>query len=147
MVLKPPQPTPTIPPRPTNTLSGSEATLAACGSYDYVVKNTDTLFGIALNFGVSTDIIREYNGLANDIVVGGSTLHIPLCERVTPGPTSTPTNPPPMKRRICYCLLMAHPIIRAVKPFHFNGLVLAPYWITKLMKLILRILRKAQDEN
>ncbi|MHC1771340.1 MAG: LysM peptidoglycan-binding domain-containing protein [Flexilinea sp.] len=94
-ILKIPQPTPTVTPLPTGTLTGSEATLAACGSYDYVVANTDTLFGIALNFGVSTDIIREYNGLANDIVVAGSTIHIPLCERVTPGPTSTPTNPPP----------------------------------------------------
>ncbi len=94
-VLKIPQPTPTVTPLPTSTLTGSEATLAACGSYDYVVANTDTLFGIALNFGVSTDIIREYNGLPNDIVVAGSTIHIPLCERVTPGPTSTPTNPPP----------------------------------------------------
>ena len=95
MVLSLPQPTPTITPFPTGTLTGSEATLAACGSYDYVVGNTDTLFGIALNFGVSTDIIRQYNGLLNDIVVAGSTLHIPLCERVTPGPTSTATNPPP----------------------------------------------------
>lgn len=95
MVLSLPQPTPTITPFPTGTLTGSEATLAACGSYDYVVSNTDTLFGIALNFGVSTDIIRQYNGLMNDIVVAGSTLHIPLCERVTPGPTSTATNPPP----------------------------------------------------
>ncbi|HOR55336.1 MAG TPA: LysM peptidoglycan-binding domain-containing protein [Flexilinea sp.] len=95
MVLKLPQPTPTVTPLPTNTLTGSEATLAACGSYDYIVGNTDTLFGIALNFGVSTDIIRQYNGLMNDIVVAGSTLHIPLCERITPGPTSTPTNPPP----------------------------------------------------
>ncbi len=95
MVLKIPQPTPTVTALPTGTLTGSEATLAACGSYDYVVSNTDTLFGISLNFGVSTDIIRQYNGLVNDIVVAGSTLHIPLCERVTPGPTSTPTNPPP----------------------------------------------------
>ena len=95
MVLSLPQPTPTATSFPTATLSGADATLAACGSYDYVVANTDTLFGIALNFGVSTDIIRQYNNMMNDIVVAGSTLHIPLCERVTPGPTSTPTNPPP----------------------------------------------------
>ncbi len=94
-VLMIPQPTPTVTPLPTGTLTGSEATLAACGFYDYVVANTDTLLGIALNFGVSTDDIRLYNGLASDIVVAGSTIHIPLCERVTPGPTSTPTNPPP----------------------------------------------------
>lgn len=90
-----PQPTPTATAFPTGTLTGSEATLAICGSYDYVVSNTDTLFGIALNYGVTSDIIRQYNGLTGDIVVAGSTLKIPLCERVTPGPTSTPTNPPP----------------------------------------------------
>lgn len=95
MVLKIPQPTPTVTPLPTGTLTGSEATLAACGSYDYVVSNTDTLLGIALNYGVSTDVIRQYNGMMNDIVVAGSTLKIPLCERVTPGPTSTATYPPP----------------------------------------------------
>ncbi len=94
-VLKLPQPTSTPTPLPTGTLTGMEATLAACGSYDYVVQNTDTLFGIALNYGVSTDIIRQYNGLTGDIVVAGSTLKIPLCERVTAGPTSTPTLPPP----------------------------------------------------
>lgn len=90
-----PYPTATITPAPTGTLTGSEATLAACGSYDYVVTSTDTLFGIALNYGVSTDIIRQYNGLTGDIVVEGSTLKIPLCERVTAGPTPTATNPPP----------------------------------------------------
>lgn len=95
MTLKIPQPTPTATAFPTGTLTSSEATLAACGSYDYVVTNTDTLFGIALNYGVTTDIIKQYNGLTGDIVVVGSTLKIPLCERVTAGPTSTPTNPPP----------------------------------------------------
>ena len=90
-----PQPTITPTPEPTGTLTSQQATLEACGSYDYVVTSTDTLFGIALNYGVTTDIIRQYNGLTGDIVVEGSTLKIPLCERVTPGPTSTPTTPPP----------------------------------------------------
>ena len=90
-----PQPTITPTPQPTGTLTSQQATLEACGSYDHVVANTDTLFGIALNYGVTTDIIRQYNGLTGDIVVAGSTIKIPLCERVTPGPTSTPTTPPP----------------------------------------------------
>lgn len=94
-VLKIPRPTPTATAFPTGTLTSSEATLAACGSLDYVVTSSDTLFGIALNYGVTSDIIRQYNGLTGDIVVVGSTLKIPLCERVTAGPTSTPTNPPP----------------------------------------------------
>jgi len=95
MVLKLPQPTPTVTPLPTNTLTGSEATLAACGSYNYVVGNTDTLFGIALNFGVSTDIIRQYNGLIERHRRRRFHITHSPCERITPGPTSTPTNPPP----------------------------------------------------
>ncbi len=90
-----PQPTITPTPEPTGTLTSQQATLEACGSYDHVVANTDTLFGIALNYGVTTDIIRQYNGLTGDIVIAGTTIKIPLCERVTPGPTSTPTTPPP----------------------------------------------------
>ena len=90
-----PQPTITPTPQPTGTMTELEAELAACGSYDHLVTNTDTLFGIALNYGVSTDIIRKYNGLTGDIVIAGTTIKIPLCERVTPGPTSTPTTPPP----------------------------------------------------
>ncbi len=90
-----PQPTITPTPEPTGTLTSQQATLEACGSYDHLVTNTDTLFGIALNYGVTTDIIRQYNGLTGDIVVAGTTIKIPLCERVTPGPTSTPTTPPP----------------------------------------------------
>lgn len=95
MTLKIPQPTVTPTPMATGTLTDRQATLAACGSYDYVVTANDTLLGIALNYGVSTEIIRQYNGLMNDIVVAGTTLSIPLCEQVTPGPTSTPTYPPP----------------------------------------------------
>ncbi len=90
-----PQPPITPTPEPTGTLTSQQATLEACGSYDHLVTNTDTLFGIALNYGVTTDIIRQYNGLTGDIVVAGTTIKIPLCERVTPGPTSTPTTPPP----------------------------------------------------
>ena len=95
MTLKIPQPTITPTPMATGTLTDRQATLAACGSYEYVVTASDTLLGIALNYGVSTDIIRQYNALMNDIVVAGTTLSIPLCEQVTPGPTSTPTYPPP----------------------------------------------------
>ena len=90
-----PQPTITPTPQPTGTMTSQQATLEACGSYDHLVTNSDTLFGIALNYGVTTDIIRQYNGLTGDIVIAGTTIKIPLCERVTPGPTSTPTTPPP----------------------------------------------------
>ena len=36
-----------------------------------------TLTGIALNYGVTTDIIRQYNGLTGDIVIAGTTIKIP----------------------------------------------------------------------
>lgn len=91
-----PQPTPTASPLPTSTLSGAEATDAACDKVFYEVKASDTLGGIAANYNVSMDAIREYNGLPNDIVYEGQTVIIPLCERnPTPGPTPTETPPPP----------------------------------------------------
>ena len=91
-----PQPTPTASPQPTSTLSGVEATDAACEQYPYTVGENDTLSGIARNFNVSMDAIKEWNGLTGDIVYQGQPLTIPLCERnPTPGPTPTPTLPPP----------------------------------------------------
>ena len=83
MTLKIPQPTITPTPMATGTLTDRQATLAACGSYEYVVTASDTLLGIALNYGVSTDIIRQYNALMNDIVVAGTTLSIPLDRKST----------------------------------------------------------------
>ncbi len=91
-----PQPTPTASPMPSATLSGVEATDAACERYDYTVNENDTLSGIARSFNVSMDAIKEYNGLTSDIVYSGQDLVIPLCERLpTEGPTPTATLPPP----------------------------------------------------
>ncbi len=91
-----PQPTPTVTPQPSATLSEIDATDAACEKYEYTVASGDTLFGIAQNFNVSMDSIKSYNGLASDVVFEGMPLTIPLCERLpTAGPTPTPTNPPP----------------------------------------------------
>jgi len=91
-----PQPTPTASPAPTNTLSPLEATEAACQMFPYTVQAGDTLSGIARNYRVSTESIKNYNALPSDVVYEGMTLNIPLCERLpTPGPTPTPTNPPP----------------------------------------------------
>ncbi len=91
-----PQPTPTASPMPTSTLSGDEATEAACEKYAYTVGENDTLSGIAASFNVSMNTIKEYNGLTSDIVYQGQDLIIPLCERLpTQGPTPTPTLPPP----------------------------------------------------
>ncbi len=91
-----PQPTPTATPPPTNTLSPAEATDAACQKFEYTVQENDTLSGISLNYAVPAEAIREYNGLVNDVVRFGQTLMIPLCRRnATPGPSPTPTLPPP----------------------------------------------------
>lgn len=91
-----PQPTPTVTPPPTSTLSAAEATDAACQKVTYTVQDLDTLFGIATNYNVSMEAIRGYNGLSGDTVFSGQVLIIPLCERIaTPGPTPTATLPPP----------------------------------------------------
>jgi LysM repeat protein len=91
-----PQPTPTAAPPATSTLSPAEATEAACQKLEYTVQENDTLSSISLNYNVPGDAIREYNGMVNDVVRFGQVLVIPLCRRnATPGPSPTPTLPPP----------------------------------------------------
>ena len=91
-----PHPTPTVTSFPTATLSGIEATQAACEKVRYEVGEGDTLSSISLNYNVSEDSIKSYNGMVSNTVYEGLTLIIPLCERAaTPGPSPTPTPPPP----------------------------------------------------
>ena len=91
-----PQPTPTASPYPTATLSGLDATRAACQTVAYLVQEGDTLSTISLNYAVPMEAIKEYNGLVSNTVYTGLTMTIPLCERAaTPGPSPTPTPPPP----------------------------------------------------
>lgn len=91
-----PQPTPTPTSLPTGTLSAAESTEQACDKAEYTVAEGDTLSTIANAYNVPMTVIREYNGLASDIVFTGMPLTIPLCQqRPTPGPTPTPTPPPP----------------------------------------------------
>jgi len=96
-VLKIPYPTATPAPLPTATLSGAEATEDACEKVPYTVQENDTLSSISLNYGVSMDAIKEYNGLSTDNVFIGQSILIPLCMRATPvgQATATPTTPPP----------------------------------------------------
>lgn len=94
--LRIPQPTATATALPSATLNPAQSTEQSCLKDYYTVKESDTLSGIALNYNVSMDAIREYNGLVNDVVRSGQQLTIPLCRRnATPGPTPTPTLPPP----------------------------------------------------
>ena len=91
-----PYPTPTPSPFPTATLSGIDATLAACEKINYTVQENDTLSSIASNYNVPIEAIKEFNGMVNNTVYSGLNIVIPLCERnATPGPSPTPTPPPP----------------------------------------------------
>lgn len=91
-----PYPTPTETPPPTATLSPAEATEAACEKLNYTVEEEDTLFGIAQNYNVSMQSIKDFNGLTADTVFPGQLLTIPLCERLSDGgATPTATQPPP----------------------------------------------------
>ena len=91
-----PQPTPTTTGLPTATLGAADQTRTACEQVPYTVQENDTLGSIAQTYNVPMDAIRTYNGLAGNNVLLGTTLIIPLCMRnATPGPTATPTLPPP----------------------------------------------------
>jgi len=95
-VLKIPRPTPTPSPEPTSTLLPAEATEQACDRIAYTVEANDTLAGIAANYNVELQAIKEYNSMPSDTVYVGQVLTIPLCRRLaTPGPTPTATPPPP----------------------------------------------------
>jgi LysM repeat protein len=91
-----PQPTPTPLPVATATLLAADATRAACQTVTIKVLTNDTLSSISVNYGVSMDAIKEWNGLSTDNVYLGQPLTIPLCRRAaTPGPSPTPTLAPP----------------------------------------------------
>lgn len=95
-VLQIPYPTPTVTPLPTATLEGVAATEAACEKVLITVQENDTLSSIAANYAVPQEAIKSFNGLPTDNVYLGMPLEIPLCMRAaTPGPTPTPTTPPP----------------------------------------------------
>ena len=94
--IKVPRPTPTPPPAATATLEPAAATRAACQTVEYTVQANDTLSTIAINYGVTMQAIKDWNGLSTDNVFTDTQLTIPLCMRAaTPGPSPTPTTPPP----------------------------------------------------
>ena len=95
-VLQIPQPTPTITPLPTGTLSPAQETEAACKKTTHTVAENETLSIISAAYGVSMQAIKDENGLTSDTVYTGRTLVIPLCKKFAPaGSTATPTSPPP----------------------------------------------------
>lgn len=94
-VLKIPQPTPTPSPQPTNTLNATQQAQIDCEKIEYIVKDGDTLGGIAGNYGVNQAAIRAFNAMISDVVMVGMQLNIPLCERSLEAPTATPVPPYP----------------------------------------------------
>jgi LysM repeat protein len=95
--LKIPYPSPTVPPPATNTPLPVDATRENCERVNYTVQENDTLSSIAINYAISMDAIKEWNGLTTDNVYLGQPLEIPLCMRgPDPNkPTPTATIPPP----------------------------------------------------
>jgi LysM repeat protein len=94
-----PRPTPTPPPASTATANAIQNTELACTFAEYTVVEGDSLASISANYSVPPEAIKKWNtqySFANDVVMIGMKLRIPLCERYpTPGPTPTPTTPPP----------------------------------------------------
>jgi LysM repeat protein len=89
-----PQPTPTPTPLPTATLGAVVATQVPRTTY--VVHPGDTLLGIAKFYGIPLEDLMRENGITDaSKIVAGQTLIIPLEFAVTPGPSPTPTLPPP----------------------------------------------------
>lgn len=94
--IKIPYPTPTPPPAATSTPEPERATIEACEKVIITVQQNDTLSSISANYNVPPDAIKSYNSLSTDTVFLGMKLIVPLCERApTPGPSFTPTPPPP----------------------------------------------------
>jgi LysM repeat protein len=95
--LKIPYPTATIPPPPSSTPLPDQATQQACETVQITVQENDTLSSISLNYAISMDAIKQFNGLTTDNVFLGQVILIPLCERAPDPnkPTPTATLPPP----------------------------------------------------
>jgi LysM repeat protein len=97
--LRIPQPTPTPPPPSTATAGAMEQTKSSCDFIAYTVVDGDSLASIADLYDVPIDAIKKWNpkyNFTNDVVMIGTILQIPICERVpTAGPSPTPTTPPP----------------------------------------------------
>lgn len=92
MELLIPKPTPTASPQPTSTPNPTQLAEDACEKVEYIVKDGETLGGIAANYAVTIEDIRAYNAKPNEQVFVGEKLLIPLCEQQleTPTPTVVP---------------------------------------------------------
>lgn len=80
-------------PRPPVDFTATKSRTQTCARMTYVVQEHDTLYGVAVKYGISKELIAEYNGLTNDSLEPGRILAIPLCEHLFPETTTTPTAP------------------------------------------------------
>lgn len=84
-------PTPTLSPTPTATPTLTPtptSTPTPVPPQAYIVQAGDALLTIALQFGLTVDEIKTFNGLTSDDITAGQTLYIPA-PTPTPGPTPT----------------------------------------------------------
>lgn len=89
---------------PTNTLEFSTATttitpspppptlLPSSTPQIYVVKEGDTLSSIALEFGVSVDVLQAANGLSSDLIFPEQQLLVPTSQLALTSPVTLPTD-------------------------------------------------------
>jgi LysM repeat protein len=60
------------------------------------VQSGDTLWSIAVEYGVGADSLRGMNNLADDIIKPGQLLYLPQPgQPQQPAPTGVPAQPPP----------------------------------------------------
>ncbi len=87
-----PSPTATATPTPTPTLTPTpDVSPTPMPPQSYVVKEGDTLGGIALQFDITVQELKDFNNLTSDLIGQGQTLYIP---GAPPDPTPTPTLEP-----------------------------------------------------
>ncbi|MDB6031535.1 MAG: Lytic transglycosylase catalytic [Verrucomicrobiales bacterium] len=91
---------------PAGTAAGGATTMAAGSETVHVVKNNDTLWGLAKRYGVSQNAIKAANGLKTGSLRVGQKLKIPAksngaatsapapAPEATPAPTPIPTPAP-----------------------------------------------------
>jgi LysM repeat protein len=92
--IKVPQPTPTPSPQPTATLPVSVDTPVPRPTY--IIQPGDQLRTIANFYGLTVEAIKQANGIQDENrIQAGQILVIPVELAVRPGPTLTPSSPPP----------------------------------------------------
>ncbi|HYP41671.1 MAG TPA: LysM domain-containing protein [Chloroflexia bacterium] len=87
------------PAQPQAQPQGGEITGDASPPF-YIVQAGDTLWSIAVAYGVGTDGLRGINNLADDIIKPGQLLYLPQPgQPQQPAPTSAPAQPPPAQEQ------------------------------------------------